>query len=170
MALQIFKIAEVTVASPQANIEFTSIPQGYTDLLLTNSTRRSAGNVWGSYIIRFNNDTSSTYTARQLQGNGSTATSASYSTVGSVYLSEGTGNGSTANTFDNAQVYIPNYSSTTINKSFMSDGVGENNATTAYATLLAGLYPSTSAITRIDVISGSENFMTNSTFTLYGIL
>ena len=51
MALQLFKIAEVTVASPQANIEFTSIPSGYTDLVLFYSIR-SAGS-YDNISIRF---------------------------------------------------------------------------------------------------------------------
>ena len=170
MALQLFKIASTTVESPVTEITFSSIPSGYTDLLLTTSTRRSTGSIWGTFTLKFNNDTSSTYTARRLLGDGSTASSTSYSTVGSIYAVEGTGDSSTASTFASAHIYIPNYSSTTVNKSFSADGVGENNATTAYASMVVGLYPSTSAINRIDVISGSGSFMTNSTFTLYGVL
>ena len=49
--------------------------------------------------------------------------------------------------------------------------VSENNATTAYATLNAGLWSNTAAINAIGLtITSGQNFAQYSTATLYGIL
>jgi hypothetical protein len=54
-------------------------------------------------------------------------------------------------------------------KSFSTDSVSENNTTTAYATLGAGLWSDTSSLTSIKLIPSSGDFAINSTFYLYGI-
>jgi hypothetical protein len=75
--------------------------------------------------------------------------------------------GNTASTFSNIEIYIPNYAGST-NKSFSIDAVGENNATAAYAGLVAGLWSTSSAITAISIAS-TTLFAEFSTATLYGI-
>jgi hypothetical protein len=75
---------------------------------------------------------------------------------------------STANTFGNVAIYIPNYTSSN-NKSISVDGVGENNATTAFADLYAGLWANSSAITSITLYNIISDFAEFSTATLYGI-
>lgn len=165
MALQLFKIAEVTVASPQANIEFTSIPSGYTDLKVLVSGRSSTTTTGIDAI--FNGSTSS-YTNRRLYGTGSSTGSDSSATT---YISNTMINDSsyTANVFGNGEIYIPNYTSSNF-KSVSVDGVSENNATVALAMITAGLWSNTAAITSILLRPNSGNFATNTTATLYGIL
>ena len=78
--------------------------------------------------------------------------------------------GATSNTFSNMEVYIPNYAGSN-NKSASSDGVGETNATTIYASLQANLWNDIPAITsiRFNAITGGGSFMQYSTFYLYGV-
>lgn len=172
MALQLFEIADVTVASPQANIEFTSIPSGYTDLCILYSIR-SVGS-YDNVSIRFNSNTSS-YSTRRLLGNGSSVSSDTTSGVsgssGSAALCGAIpGTSQTANTFGNQLVYIPNYTSSNY-KSVGCDSVDENNASGANAELTVSLWSNTSAITSIRLLGyHGNNFATNSTATLYGIL
>lgn len=172
MALQLFKIAEVTVASPQANIEFTSIPQGYADLMIFVSARSSLAQIYGGGNMIFNDDaTVGNYAGTiRLYGTGSSTESGTYNT----YNIDGTnynGNSATANTFGNRLIYITNYSSTTQHKSVSIDEVTENNASTAYAGFFAALWKNNSAITKISLRSNTnENLTVNSTATLYGIL
>jgi hypothetical protein len=158
------KIAFTEVGSGGASsFDFTSIPSTFTDVVIKISARLSAAVDFGSLSIAFNGSTSS-FTSRILQGDGSSAVSASLTNfaggVGGTSL--------TANTFNNVEIYIPNYAGST-NKSFSSDSVVENNATAARNTLIAGLWSSISAINQITLTSASGNFVQYSTATLYGI-
>jgi len=159
------KIASVTVGSGgAADIEFTSIPGTYTDLVLKVSARCDFATLVTQMNISFNASTSN-FTWRFLSGDGSAAGSSSGSNNrGGI----DNGSTSTASTFSNTEIYIPNYAGST-NKSYSSDSVVENNATQGYGNLLAGLWSQTSAITSIKLTDASGNFVQHSTATLYGI-
>jgi hypothetical protein len=166
MANTYVKIASVSVGVlGAANMEFTSIPSTYTDLVLLYSARASEP-TGTFYEVSVNLNGSTTgFTARQLYGDGSSAASSSPTTrqvglIGNV--------ATTSNTFNNNQVYFPNYAGST-NKSYSVDAVTENNATTAYANIVAGLWSNTAAITSIRIAVTSGNFVQYSTATLYGI-
>lgn len=170
MALQLIKIADVTVSSPQASVEFTSIPQGYTDLMLVCSARRTA--IYADSFIRFNSDSGANYSYRLLRSDGSGTSSSSLSAQ--TYLQAGhfaSRSTYTANTFGSGSIYIPNYTSAN-QKSISVDSVNENNATQAETMLVAGLWTGTAAINSITVYPdiGYGEYATNSTFTLYGVL
>jgi hypothetical protein len=149
-------------------LEFASIPQTYTDLLLTFSARRSSGSGFVALKIQFNSSTTG-YTDRWLQGSGSAATSSTDSTQtgfgGAITSVPGTA--TTANTFNNGQCYIPNYAGST-NKTISMDTVTENNATESYQHILAGVWANTAAVTNIKLLIGSFDQYT--TASLYGIL
>ena len=150
-------------------VEFTNIPQsGYTDLKLVMSGRSDYAGIFGLGQIRFNGDTGNNYSMRRLQGNGASAASAASTGVSSLASWDMVGNNSTANTFGSAEFYIPNYTSSNA-KSISVDSVTENNATTAYTTLQAGLWSGTAAISSITVFIDSQNLLANSTFSLYGL-
>jgi hypothetical protein len=155
-------IATVTVTgATAANIEFTSIPATYTDLLLVISARTNRANVADGYLIKPNNTSP---TVKYITGDGSTAYS------GTDYSGIFPAANATASTFGNSAAYFPNYANTSYNKSFSVDDVSENNATTAYTTLSANLYSSTSAIASIRIESiNAASFVQYSTATLYGI-
>jgi hypothetical protein len=169
MALQLFKIETVEVASPVASITFSSIPQGYTDLKLVMSARGDAGAISRSIYVTFNGSSTS-YSDRYLQGDGSAASSGSNSGgTTKIYAGECTASTATSNTFGNQELYIPNYTGSN-NKSTSADAVAETNATTQYMSLVAGLWSNTAAITSITLVPGTGSFTANSTFTLYGVL
>lgn len=164
MANTFTKIATVTVGSGGASsIDFTSIPQTYTDLCLKISGRLTGAATEQHHYIKFNSSTTS-YTSRYVYGSGSAAYSANTSTndIGVINAAN-----STANTFNSTEIYIPNYAGSNY-KSFSNDNVEETNATTAYIHLIAHLWSNTSAITSI-TITGDSNFAQYSIATLYGI-
>ena len=167
MANTYVAIATVTVGSGgAANIEFTSIPQTYTDLviLLSSRTDQAANN--DDRSMRFNGS-SSGYSNRTVYGTGSSALSgAPYSDR--AYIGSINAGTSTSNTFSNTQIYIPNYTSSNY-KSVSSETVQENNATQAFAVCIASLWSNTSAITSIILSYGTGNWVQYSTATLYGI-
>ncbi len=160
-------ISAVTVGSGgAAEIEFASIPQTYTDLLIFYSARdNQSGSTGNDNGIKFNGSSSS-FTGRRLLGNGASASS---DTV-APYAGSSTSGGVTASTFCNNYIYIPNYTGST-NKSYSVDSVTENNATTAYQILYAGLWSNTAAITSVTIVRPSTfNFVQYSTAYLYGII
>ena len=167
MALQLFKIETVEVASPVTSVTFSSIPQGYTDLIIKASTRDATNNDNNTELkIKFNGSATS-YVNKYIQGNGSTVVTGTYATT-YFYTGESDSLTATTNTFGNSEHYIPNYTSANY-KSMSSDLVSEDNATVAYTNLAAGLWSNTAAITSIE-FTCNGSFATNSTFTLYGVL
>lgn len=165
------KIASVTVGSGGASsISFNSIPSSYTDLNLVLSARSSGSSTSVDYVaIQFNSSGGTAYSDRRLEGTGSAASSTLDTNQNVIYSAWiVNGNASTSSVFGNASIYIPNYAGSNY-KSVSIDGVTENNATGAYATLTAGLWANTSAITSIALTLGNGNFVQYSTATLYGI-
>jgi hypothetical protein len=159
-------IATVTVGSGgAATMEFTSIPQTYTDLVVKYSGRLAA-NVDSTTKITFNGNTAN-YSNIVLYGNGSAPFSFT-NTPGYAYGGLVNNSANTANTFSNAEIYISNYTSSN-NKAISLDTVQETNGTEAYAMLSASLWSNSSAITSITLDPINADFAQYSTATLYGI-
>lgn len=159
-------IEKITVgAAGASSIEFTSIPQTYTDLVIKLSLRdNQSGSTGNDTTINFNGSATS-FTGRRIYGNGATI---SNDTV-APYAGSSTSAGTTASTFSNTEIYIPNYTSAN-NKSFTIDSTVENNATTAYAILYAGLWSNTAAITSVKIVRPSTyDLVQYSTAYLYGV-
>ena len=156
----------VTVGSGgAASIDFTSIPGTYTDLVVKASLRGTSASYWNNTLLRFNGS-SSNYTQRILANADGSAVSAAVSVTSINYIYE-VGASSTATTFGNAEIYIPNYTAA-INKSVSIDTVTENNGTQILLGLTAGLWSDTSAITSIK-LTADVAYAQYSTATLYGI-
>jgi len=159
-------ISSVTVGSGgAANIDFTSIPSTYTDLCVKISARSNNSDVFEFNSVKFNNS-SVGYSHRRLRGNGSTASSGTNS---SLDIEMSNGNTATSSTFGNVEMYIPNYAGSN-NKSLSADGVSENNNTTAFASLNAGLWSNSAAINQVTIapLIGTL-WLQYSTAYLYGI-
>ena len=153
-----------TLGAAAASIDFTSIPQDGTDLLILVSTRSTANDDSEGYyyVISFNGSTAN-LSGRWLAGDGSTVGSGSFRPFG---LSAA--NNATASTFSNGQIYVPNYTSSS-NKSVSLDTVNENNATRARQNIDAGLWSDSSAITQFTITSAAGNLVAGSTVSLYKI-
>jgi len=159
-------IQTITVGSGgSASIDFTSIPQTYTDLLVLYSARSARAAVGDDVYIRFNG-LSTNLSSRTLYGTGSAT--ASYSDASVAYIGYAVGDTSTASVFSNGNIYIPNYVGST-NKSVSGDVVSENNATGATQQFAAGLWSSTAAITQLTIYCLNGNFKQYSSASLYGI-
>jgi hypothetical protein len=161
-------IASSVLTSGQTSIEFTSIAGTYTDLCLKLSLRTDRSAPESALRLTFNNSATG-YSNRMIEGAGS-GTPGSY-TGGSTFIDFGYAPAATAtaSTFNNHELYIPNYAGSN-NKSVSIDAVQENNTTTAYANLIAGLWSNSAAITSIKVVpSTAVNFVQYSTAYLYGV-
>lgn len=171
MATTYTLISSVTVGSGgAASMTFSSIPATYTDLSLLVSGRSvRTGSNTDDMTLYFNGvSTWTNHSWRLVWGTGSSA--ASLNGSGDMLYGEyiTTTGGASTSDFANISIYIPNYASSN-NKSFSVDAVSENNATLAYATLTAGLWSDSAAITSITVKPNSANFGQYSTAYLYGI-
>ncbi len=155
-------------AAGASSVTFNSIPQtGYTDLVVKVSGRSTYASGTSALLIAVNG-LSSVYSSRYLLGNGAAASSGTLA----QYVGELDVATNTASTFSSHEIYLPNYASTSQTaKSYSVDSVTENNATTAYANLIAGLITTgASGISSITFTqSAAANFAQHSTFTLYGV-
>lgn len=156
-------ISSVTVgAGGAATIEFTSIPQTYTDLLVVLSARSNAGDNVAYFRV---NSATTSFSQRFLMGTGSSALSG---TDTQLYVPV-SNSGHTSNTFGNTAIYIANYTGST-NKTFSIDGTNENNSTDVRQVIETGLWSNTSAITSIQIPCPGGLFVQYSTAYLYGTL
>jgi hypothetical protein len=161
-------LEKITVgAAGASSVTFSGIPQtGYTDLVVKVSGRSSRSAIFDSVKATMNSNTSS-YENRYIEGLGSSAVSGTLYTT-SFFLGECVGSTATSNTFGSLDWYIPNYAGSNY-KSASTDSVSENNATTAYAALVANLWSNTAAVTSLNLFPDVGNWVEGSTFYLYGV-
>jgi hypothetical protein len=169
-------ISSTTVGSAgAATIEFSSIPDTYTDLVIRLSARTDEAGQGRSYVrLRFNNDASTVYSYTWVYGyDGNIANGVKGSAVSTGLVTIVPAPNSTASIFGNTEYYIPNYTGSA-HKILSINGVSDNNSSsTFHIGESATLWANTSAITTItlhavDVASGNK-FVEHSTATLYGI-
>jgi hypothetical protein len=165
-ALQTFTIG----AGGASSVDFTNIPQTYTDLKVVISGRNTdSGNNFQAVLLAVNNDgTAGSW--RLLWGQNGAA----FSGTNSGYLQPSftSSAANTSNTFSNAEIYFPNYASNSTAKSFSSDFVTENNSSSANANIYgfySNLWNNTTPINRLTFTSNISNFVQYTTFTLYGV-
>jgi hypothetical protein len=152
-------IASQTLGSAAASVTFSSIPQGYTDLVLVDNAKSASGGGDSELDVRFNGDSGSNYSTTFLYGNGSSASSGRASNQSYIYISR------TDETAGLGISHFQNYSNSTTYKTVLSRGNSTN-----YVFAWVGLWRSTSAITSMTFTrNGGLNFTSGSTFTLYGI-
>lgn len=172
-------IASYTTGGSQVNsIDFTSIPQTYTDLELRVSVR-SIGQVWG--WVTFNGTITGNYSQLGMYTQGvsaggagiDNATSSTTSYQYSIYNSWGS---STASVYGGADFYIPSYTATTLGgriiRSHIFAGNMTGSGTPIYNFFKSYVWENTSAITQINIIpynAPSNKWDIYSTAYLYGI-
>lgn len=151
-----------TLGTATTQIEFTSIPQDGTDLLVLISARSASG---ADTRLSLNGSTAA-FSRRDLSGSGSAA---SASTANDNYIGDMGNSAYTANTFGSTNLYIPNYTGSA-NKNFSVEATNENNATVVSLRILSGLWSNTAAITSLAILTNSgENLVVGSTISLYKI-
>jgi hypothetical protein len=163
-------ITSTTLSTSAASVTFSSIPATYTDLVLRISAR--AGNTGTSanftLAVSLNGNSATNHSYTVLRATGSTVNSFAGSSVTNINgVTSATA--ATANTFGNAEFYIPNYTSSA-NKPCSFFSVAEDNTTSAAIRATAGLYSSSSAVSSIVIWSQSGYVLdSGSSFYLYGL-
>jgi hypothetical protein len=169
MANTFVKIETVTAGSAVASLNFTSIPQTYTDLQVFISVRGVSVAAFDQFLFTFNSNTSSIYSYLQLQGYDNSASTGKATGQANISAGYVPAANATTSTFSNTQIYIPNYTSAN-SKSFGIEATQENNsATQSVLQLRAGLFGSSTAISSMQCTLQNGNFAQYSSITLYGI-
>jgi hypothetical protein len=149
-------IATSTLGSAQSTVTFSGIASSYTDLILViNGTASSTNN----HFVRFNNDSASNYSYTDLYGDGGSAGTGRATNSSGIFIGNGSGTNYTK------IVQIMNYSNTTTNKTALNRS---NSPTEAVATQV-GMWRSTAAINRVDIVATGGSMNTGTIFTLYGL-
>ena len=153
-------------AGGAGTIDFTSIPNTYTDLCVKVSARKTS--TGGANLQMQLNGTTTGYTQKTLIGSGSAV--ASYSDTSEIGFMYVTLSSDTANTFSSTDIYIPNYT-TSNNKTMSIENATENNATAATIALTVGTWANSAAVNRVyfQLANGAGTFAQYSTAYLYGI-
>lgn len=153
------------------SVVFSDIPQTYTDLVVVASARGVTGTP--DLAIAFNGATSSTQDSVLYYVGASTTGS---NTSASYIRASLNASASTANTFNSATYYIPDYASNVSSKSVIVNSTAEENGTTNNGMFLTtGLFYSNDPITSVVLYSAQSSqpnaftFAQYSTFTLYGV-
>ena len=161
-------IATVTLASPSATITFSSIAGTYKSLQIR-LIAKTAGASVESMDMRLNGVSTSSYYTHYLNGNGTSAGASAFGPFTSTrpLYSSLAPTGSSG--FSAGIIDIIDYASTSKNKTIRTFGGYDNNGS-GNVGLVSGLYfANTNAITSIAFTNGSGNFVTGSTFALYGV-
>jgi len=151
-------IASQTLGSAAASVTFSSIPQGYTDLVIVVNGKATSSTP--DMYVRFNNDSSALYSYTRMYGDGSSAAS----DRGSGQTLGYTGNWDTTEQTI-TKIQIQNYSNSTTFKTWLSRSDCPRILTMAYACL----YRSTNPITSVTIGAGTQSMASGTTFSIYGI-
>jgi hypothetical protein len=149
-------IATVTASGSTGTVTFSSIVSTYTDLILIIEGATTGTD--SGFAVTVNNDSGSNYSFSQMSGDGSSA--ASFRLANTTSFDGGYYSSTRANTI----MHFMSYANTTTNKTML----WRFGRTNLEVLARVGLWRSTSAINRIDIIS-PQNYASTTTFTLYGI-
>jgi hypothetical protein len=161
-------IQSTALSANATSVTFSNIPQTYKSLMILSSARTDRNTDLNDMILIRPNNSTTGLSSRRLYGASTSLASAIGATTAHVGVTCGAT--TTANVFSNSILCLLNYSSTTVNKVFSSEGVSENSSVIGLQEIDSALWSSTAAITSIVFVPETgPNFTTGSTFTLYGL-
>ena len=163
-------LATVTVPSGgAASITFAGIPTGYKHLQIRWLARDNFGSQGSDANIRFNSDSSASYSWHQLLGDGSTAQSYASTSQTAARAGAITGTTGGTNVFATTVLDILDYASTTKNKTIKNLAGFDGNGF-GFVALNSASWMNTSAISTITITPRvGTTFSEFSQFALYGV-
>lgn len=165
MAATYEAIQTATASGSSGVVNFTSIPQTYTDLILVMKLGYTSGTNYA--VVRANGDGeyNTNYGNTYLAGNGTAASSARNGGLAGFYSSFAIQGNTTLDFI--ATMHIFNYSNTTTYKTALTRA---NLTSAGTEAVVACRRTDTNAITSLEVKATSSSiFSSGSTFTLYGV-
>ena len=162
-------LASITLSSAINGVQFGSISQSYTDLILVVSSNGSRASLGGDIRCQFNGDTGSNYSYTMTQGLGSSVWNERASSQTYINMANNIGLPSTSDYVTTIMQFF-SYSNTTTYKTCIVRHAG---VTSGNIQMRTGLWRSTSSISSIylwNEAGALYNFNAGTTFNLYGIL
>lgn len=163
-------IETITLAnSTTASVTFSNL-SGYQHLqvrIVARNTRSASANS-STMRMRFNSDTGSNYFYHRLRGDGSATLADAGTSASDLWFFDYASNNNTANIFSAAVVDILDYSNSSKNTTIRTLTGGDFNGSGDVA-IRSGGWNNTAAVTSIEFRDPSYNFVSGSTFALYGI-
>lgn len=167
-------ISSVTLSANTASvIVMSNIPSTYTDLILVaNVYAKFTSTSAAGMNLRFNSDNTAVYSSTLMGGDGTNQTS--FRITGQTFMEIAAimaQNVTSITTFPPVIAHIMNYKNTGVFKTVLSRSNSEDgtNTTSRRVRAYAGLWRKTDAITSITLTTDATEYLTGSTFTLYGI-
>jgi hypothetical protein len=155
-------IATQTLTAAVASVTFSNIPNTYTDLVVIIN---AGGSVDTNISMRFNGDSAGNYSVTAIAGDATNASSTRRVSQTAMRLDENSYTGTTLGT-SNLIVSIMNYANTTTYKTVLSRS---NNAAVGTSAIVGLWYATAVAINQVAINSVGGNWITGSSFTIYGI-
>jgi hypothetical protein len=157
-------LANVTInTSGVSSLTFSSISQSYRDLILIGQVGNTGTTGFGGV---FNGDNGSNYSYIYASGDGSSPGSGAASSQ--AVANFGANAWSTGSLDLTYVIHLMDYSATDKHKTFLARADGRSGSTST--SMNAGRWANTAAITSVRIQGlGSSNFVSGSTFALYGI-
>jgi hypothetical protein len=159
------RLADAVVGSAVAQVNFTSIPQLYSHLLVVGASQLSAN---AALQLGFNGDSGANYDGQRLYSLGGTATAAN--DAGTSLQNIGIGS-ATNDYFGSLAIFVGDYrgghqkSAVALAGGKQAQGVGNNSI---QVTAIA--WRNAAAINAINLVAGGVNFNAGSHFTLWGLV
>ena len=165
----VVRLGFVRLSSPAASVTFSSISSAYTNLRLIGQARCSAGVTDDSLRAQFNGDSGANYFRQYMLGENTVLQAGQSVSETSTVIAGITCASSDANYAVGFTIEFPNYSATTFYKNTVATtGYVSGSVSGNMRTLLdVGFWASTAAISSM-VLTTNGNFVTGSTFALYG--
>lgn len=169
----IYPLGAFTLASAQANVEFTNIPQTYTHLQIRSLSQTSRATFGvDSLRFQFNADTASNYSWHHLRGDGSSPEASSGTSLGYMEVQRILGT-TTGNSYGGFVMDILYYRDTNKFTTVRTVGGVDVNGTVGgiggAAVFASGNWRNNNAVTSIKLYGDAASFAANSSFALYGI-
>ena len=173
MANTMTLISSYTVTgSAQSSFSFTSIPSTYSDLCIKLSGRGSFAGGEDTPFVRFNSDSGSNYYFVFGSGRGGVPTASGQNPGNAFWCGTIPGAGDTSGSFSNIEIYVPNYTSTTLKKAMRAESIVSGMTGSMYQRTFGGYWNGTTAAINtvtIGIVSNGYSYDVGTTAYLYGI-
>jgi hypothetical protein len=158
-------IAQYTLTGTQSSVSFTSIPQTYTDLVVSIHGRSTIASADSIIFCQLNGVTSSSYGFKRFGSSGTSGYSdGSYSSA-YMYMGRVPGNSATASYFSDITVNVNDYTATKYPQLFSSSFM----PTTAIEYQAGSFFSASNVVSILFYLESSSSWAIGSQFSLYGI-
>jgi hypothetical protein len=165
-------IGSINISGTSSGGTLSSIPQTFNNLYILGTSRQDNASTGASIIIRFNGDSGSNYEYRAIEAYGTIAYTQNVTSTSNTYgwLASGAAANSGTSVWSSLSAIVGGYSRTNIYKPVMCFSAHlTTSSSNAQHNWSYSEWKNTNAITSIDIVAGSGQFIAGTKFDIYGI-